>query len=42
MGELTSAMGDSVEQTLLRLRRQLGISYVLVTHDPEQANRMSG
>jgi ABC-type Fe3+/spermidine/putrescine transport system ATPase subunit len=45
LDEPTSALDedarDSVEQTLLRLRRELGISYVLVTHDPEQAARMS-
>jgi ABC-type iron transport system FetAB ATPase subunit len=45
LDEPTSALDesarDSVEQTLLRLRRQLGLSYVLVTHDPEQAARMS-
>jgi putative ABC transport system ATP-binding protein len=38
---LDEAARDSVEQTLLRLRRDLGLSYVLVTHDPEQAARMS-
>jgi putative ABC transport system ATP-binding protein len=45
LDEPTSALDestrDSVEQTLLRLRRELGLSYVLVTHDPEQAARMS-
>jgi putative ABC transport system ATP-binding protein len=45
LDEPTSALDedarDSVEQTLLRLRRELGISYVLVTHDPDQAARMS-
>jgi putative ABC transport system ATP-binding protein len=45
LDEPTSALDDdareSVEQTLLRLRRELGISYVLVTHDTDQAARMS-
>jgi UDP-glucose/iron transport system ATP-binding protein len=45
LDEPTSALDerarDSVEQTLLRLRRDLGLSYVLVTHDPDQAARMS-
>jgi ABC-type iron transport system FetAB ATPase subunit len=45
LDEPTSALDEearaSVEQTLLRLRHELGISYVLVTHDPEQASRMS-
>jgi putative ABC transport system ATP-binding protein len=45
LDEPTSALDeearDSVEHTLLRLRRELGISYVLVTHDPDQAARMS-
>ena len=45
LDEPTSALDesarDSVEQTLLRLRSELGLSYVLVTHDPEQAARMS-
>lgn len=45
LDEPTSALDEaarsSVEQTLLRLRRDLGQSYVLVTHDPEQARRMS-
>ncbi|MGH2980230.1 MAG: ABC transporter ATP-binding protein [Solirubrobacterales bacterium] len=45
LDEPTSALDetarDSVEQTLLRLRSELGISYVLVTHDPDQAARMS-
>ena len=45
LDEPTSALDEaarsSVEQTLLRLRRELGLSYVLVTHDPDQAARMS-
>jgi putative ABC transport system ATP-binding protein len=45
LDEPTSALDEqaraSVEETLLRLRRELGLSYVLVTHDPEQAARMS-
>jgi ABC-type cobalamin/Fe3+-siderophores transport system ATPase subunit len=45
LDEPTSALDrearDAVEQTLLRLRRELGLSYVLVTHDLEQAARMS-
>jgi UDP-glucose/iron transport system ATP-binding protein len=45
LDEPTSALDESarssVERTLLRLRRDLGLSYVLVTHDPEQAARMS-
>jgi putative ABC transport system ATP-binding protein len=32
---------DAIEATLTGLRRELGISLVLVTHDPEQARRMS-
>jgi len=45
LDEPTSALDeqarDSVEATLDRLRQQLGLSYVLVTHDPDQAERMS-
>ena len=45
LDEPTSALDEdareSVEQTLLRLRRELGLSYVLVTHDTDQAARMS-
>jgi putative ABC transport system ATP-binding protein len=45
LDEPTSALDelarDSVEQTLLDLRRRLDISYVLVTHDLDQAARMS-
>jgi len=38
---LDEAARESIERTLLRLRRELGLSYVLVTHDPQQAARMS-
>jgi putative ABC transport system ATP-binding protein len=31
----------AVEQTLLELRRRLGLSYVLVTHDDQQARRLA-
>jgi putative ABC transport system ATP-binding protein len=45
LDEPTSALDEqsrtAVEETLLRLRRDLGLSYVLVTHDSEQAARMS-
>jgi putative ABC transport system ATP-binding protein len=45
LDEPTSALDedtrDSVERTLTRLRTELGLSYVLVTHDPAQAARMS-
>jgi putative ABC transport system ATP-binding protein len=45
LDEPTSALDeqarDSVERTLTRLRQELGLSYVLVTHDPGQATRMS-
>jgi putative ABC transport system ATP-binding protein len=45
LDEPTSALDaetrDAVEQTLRDLRRRLGISLVLVTHDLEQARRMS-
>ena len=45
LDEPTSALDEaaraSIEQTLLRLRRDLGQSYVLVTHDPGQAGRMA-
>ena len=45
LDEPTSALDEeareSVERTLLRLRRELDLSYVLVTHDPDQAARMS-
>jgi putative ABC transport system ATP-binding protein len=45
LDEPTSALDhdarDAIEATLTGLRRELGISVVLVTHDPEQARRMS-
>jgi putative ABC transport system ATP-binding protein len=45
LDEPTSALDhdarDAIERTLTELRRELGISLVLVTHDPEQARRMS-
>jgi putative ABC transport system ATP-binding protein len=45
LDEPTSALDhdarDAIERTLSELRRELGISLVLVTHDPEQARRMS-
>ena len=34
---LDEAARDSVERTLLELRERLGVSWVLVTHDPDQA-----
>ena len=37
---LDHAARDAVEATLARLRRELGVSIVLVTHDPEQARRL--
>jgi putative ABC transport system ATP-binding protein len=44
LDEPTSALDetarDAVEQTLERLREDLGISQVLVTHDPAQARRV--
>ncbi len=46
LDEPTSALDqdarDAIERTLTDLRRELGISLVIVTHDPEQARRMSG
>ena len=43
--EPTSALDErratAVERTLLELRERLGLSCVLVTHDPEQAARMA-
>ncbi len=45
LDEPTSALDqdarDAIERTLTGLRRELGISLVIVTHDPEQARRMS-
>ena len=45
LDEPTSALDerarDSIEGTLSRLRHELGLSYVLVTHDPNQADRMA-
>jgi putative ABC transport system ATP-binding protein len=38
---LDHAARDAVEATLLRLRRELDISLIVVTHDPEQARRLS-
>ena len=38
---LDEAARDSVERTLLELREQIGVSWVLVTHDPDQAARMA-
>jgi ABC-type Fe3+/spermidine/putrescine transport system ATPase subunit len=38
---LDEAARDSVEATLLDLRARLGLSFVLVTHDLEQAGRMA-
>ncbi len=38
---LDEAARDSVEQTLVGLRERLGLSWVLVTHDQAQAERMA-
>ena len=38
---LDEAARDAVERTLLELRERLGVSWVLVTHDSEQAERMA-
>ena len=38
---LDHAARDAIEATLLRLRRELDISLVVVSHDPEQARRLS-
>jgi putative ABC transport system ATP-binding protein len=38
---LDHAARDAVEATLLRLRRELDISLVVVSHDPEQARRLA-
>ena len=37
---LDEASRDAVEQTLAHLRREIDISIVLVSHDPEQARRL--
>lgn len=37
---LDPAARDAVEATLLRLRQELAISLVVVSHDPEQARRL--
>ncbi|MEK6277406.1 MAG: phosphate ABC transporter ATP-binding protein [Actinomycetota bacterium] len=37
---LDPAARDAVEQTLVHLRREIEVSIVLVTHDPEQARRL--
>ena len=37
---LDHAARDAVEATLLRLRRELDISLIVVSHDPEQARRL--
>lgn len=37
---LDRAARDAIEATLAELRRELGISFVLVSHDPEQARRL--
>ncbi len=39
---LDHATRDAVEATLVELRREVEISIVLVSHDPEQARRLSG
>ena len=38
---LDHAARDAIEATLAKLRRELEISVVLVSHDPEQARRLS-
>ncbi len=38
---LDRAARDAVEATLMELRRELGISLVVVSHDPAQARRLS-
>ena len=38
---LDHAARDAIEATLAELRRELEISIVLVSHDPEQARRLS-
>ncbi len=39
---LDHAARDAIEATLAELRRELDISLVLVSHDPEQARRLAG
>jgi putative ABC transport system ATP-binding protein len=39
---LDPAARDGIEATLLHLREQLDVSYVLVTHDEAQAHRLCG
>ena len=45
LDEPTSALDpdarDAVEATLRRLRAELGLATVLVTHDPAQAERLA-
>ena len=38
---LDPAARDAIEATLLRLRRELGVDLVIVTHDHEQARRLA-
>jgi UDP-glucose/iron transport system ATP-binding protein len=38
---LDAAARDAIEATLRRLRAELDISFVLVTHDPDQAHRLT-
>jgi ABC-type sulfate/molybdate transport systems ATPase subunit len=38
---LDHAARDAIEATLAELRRELEISLVVVSHDPEQARRLS-
>ena len=38
---LDAASREAVEATLLELRGRLGLSYVMVTHDPAQARRLA-
>jgi putative ABC transport system ATP-binding protein len=46
LDEPTSALDhearDAIEATLAQLRRELDISLILVSHDPEQARRLAG
>jgi len=37
---LDHAARDAIEETLARLRREIDVAIVLVTHDPEQARRL--